>query len=463
MSLRTRIVVTFSALTLVVVAVVSVLVYVTLGSQLVSVVDAALEDRVVDTVRDVQRGDLDIGDDDRLTQIVDADGIAIVSSRSVPLDTVLIAVDIDSVRMSGPLRETVTVDGLSGRVRVHAEIVDTANGPVVVVVGRSLAAVDESRRRVLIGLLAGAPIVGAMIAASGWFLARRILAPVAEMSRRASQIGGSEERIHIGGIGGRDEFSGLAGSFNKLLGRISEVRDQERRFIADVSHELRTPLAIVRGELELLVLDSDDDGSAVSVAARGSIEEVDRMTNLIDRLLLLARARAADVFVSSTRTSLRAFVDEIVARLPTSIDGSDVAIDTASVAEVVMDVDCDVVTQIVVNLLSNAVRHAYGTVWIAVGPFGGGGLCIVVADDGDGFPAEMIESGIVRFGRGTAGPRGQGSQMRFGIGLAIVQAVATAHGGAVTIANRTDDNGDVVGGEVTVRLAAPVGVDQTVS
>ena len=449
-SLRTRLILTFSLVATLIVLAVSVTTYVAVSSQLVDVVDAALEDRLVDLANDVESGQFDaIASDDRLTQVLDADGTVLVSSTAVPDTIRLFNLNERTVLEQSNLRisESQTIGALKSDIRVRARLVDGPDGPLILVAARSMAAVDSNRRQILLGLALGTPLIASTVIALGWILTRRILRPVQRMAQeaasRSTSVGSGRP---LGTVSGQDEFSELALALNELLERIEISREHERRFIADVSHELRTPLAVIRGELELANLDVAAD-SEIAASLESAIEESDRMTNLIDRLLFIARADAGQMPLRITPTSVPGILDALVESLPRSPEQEHLILKHTAPAQLV-EIDPDIITQILINLLTNALRYARSEVRIEA-TVHGGYLTLRVDDDGDGFSSGHLISTFDRFKPQPSRIRSISASTQFGLGLSIVGALASASAGSASATN-----GALGGGSVEVCLPA---------
>jgi two-component system, OmpR family, sensor kinase len=280
---------------------------------------------------------------------------------------------------------------------------------------------------------------------AGSLVARRAIMPIAELTAAAAEI--ERTRDPSGTLPeptAEDEVAELTRTLGSMLAALAAARDEsdalldrQRAFVADASHELRTPLTSVLANLELLV---DSLAGADREAAESALRSTQRMRRLVGDLLLLARADAG--------------------RVPTRepVDLADVVVEAASELEpssnehvIVLDVhptrlhgSRDDLQRVATNLIENALRHTPpGThITASTRSLPDGAAELVVADDGPGISPDVREQLFERFVRG-AGDRG-GS---FGLGLAIVQAVVTAHGGTVTV-----DESPHSGARFTVRL-----------
>jgi signal transduction histidine kinase len=220
---------------------------------------------------------------------------------------------------------------------------------------------------------------------------------------------------------------------------------RQRRFVADASHELRTPLTSVLANLELL---AESLHGEEAEAARSALRSSRRMRRLVADLLLLARSDVGRV-APRAPVDLARIVLDAAAELGSVSAEHDLTLD---VHPAVVLGDHDELLRVALNLVENAVRHTPpgSSIWVSSG-LDAAAAVLVVEDDGPGVPDDLAPTLFERFVRG-AGDRG-GS---FGLGLAIVRAVAESHGGTVTL-QRTRRNGLDHGARFVVRLPlAPV-------
>jgi signal transduction histidine kinase len=264
------------------------------------------------------------------------------------------------------------------------------------------------------------------------------------MASEAANISMTETGRRLPEPGGQDEIADLGRTLNGMLARIESTIAHERSFIDDAAHELRTPLAVLRGELELAAHDIDDR-EAVGRGLASALEETDRLSHLTQDLLTLARADAGQLVPGNATTELLS-ASRIVVRRITPRD--DVAIEVHGEPTVVRG-EPDWIQQIVSNLVANANRYAQSRIVVTTHRQGDHGT-LVVADDGPGFPDDLLPRAFDRFARGD-GARGR-SDGGAGLGLAIIASLARALGGNVSATNGTSLSGGSI--EVWLPLAA---------
>jgi signal transduction histidine kinase len=280
-------------------------------------------------------------------------------------------------------------------------------------------AADARRVHRLILLAAGAAVLtGAAVAAS---VVRSITEPVArlvDVTRRVDR-GNLQLRARLLGS---DEIAQLGRSVDRMIDRLQAAFAEQERFLADVSHELRTPITVVRGHLELLRRSDRPDQRERAV--RLSLDELSRMTRLVDELLLLARAARPD-FLTPRPVHLPSFVDEVLHKARALADRS---WHRGPAPDVTVTADPDRLTQALLNLLRNAAQHTQPGQRITLSAsVTGSWVTLAVTDEGEGIPADLLPRLFERFQRGADRPD------RTGLGLSIVRAIARAHGGDVTV------------------------------
>ena len=231
-------------------------------------------------------------------------------------------------------------------------------------------------------------------------------------------------------VEGDDEIAELAGAFNRMLDRLAVAFSSQREFIRDVSHELRTPIAVSRGHLELLAEGHITDEQARREAIALVTGELDRTSRFVDDLLLLAKAESPD-FLQLETVPLGELADELVAKASATADRR-WQIDSASPRSIVADRQR--ITQAVMNLAQNAVAHTAIGDEIGIGAAVDSNEAVIwVRDSGVGIPASEQRRIFSRFSRGV---HSRGRYEGTGIGLAIVRAIAEAHGGRVRVTSR---------------------------
>jgi signal transduction histidine kinase len=271
-------------------------------------------------------------------------------------------------------------------------------------------------------------VVLLLASAVAWLIAGRALAPVRELTQTARSISQSDLTRRIEGHGAGDAAE-MARSFNAMLDRLERVFRGQREFVQDASHELRDPLTIVRGHLELMGDDPVEQRQTIALV----IDELDRMSRMVDDLQLLAEAEQPD-FVQREPLDLALIAHELVAKASALAPRSWV-LDHAAGGTVLADRHR--LTEAVMNLAHNAVQHTNPDDTIAIGTALTHDEALVwVRDTGTGVPLSEQERIFDRFTRGReASRRYRGG----GLGLANVRAIAEAHDGRVELESRLNE------------------------
>jgi signal transduction histidine kinase len=313
--------------------------------------------------------------------------------------------------------------GLDGDARVVTVSAGLPTDPVRVLVARSTADVAQGVHLLRVTLLVTFPLLVVLLAAVSWRVVGAALRPVEALRAGAEEITGGARPGRLPVPDSGDEIHRLAVTLNGMLHRLDAARARQRAFVADAAHELRSPLTNMRTELEVAQRLSDStDWPALS---GDLLADVERLTRLVDDLLLLARAddEATRPAAPVQPVELGQLLAEVAARYP--------AVTFTRPAEPLRTTgERDALGRVVANLLDNAVRHAAGTVRLTVCADGTDQM-ISVVDDGPGIPAGDRERVFQRFTRLDDGrARDAGGS---GLGLAIVQELVRRHGGTVTL------------------------------
>ena len=307
---------------------------------------------------------------------------------------------------------------------------------LTVTIGAGEALADVSRAQdsvarafVLAGLLA---LLAALIAS--YLVGGRVSAPLRRMASVAARVDGGDLHPRIEHREGEaSEIAVLTDAFNHMLDRLTEAFAGQREFIADASHELRTPLTVIRGQLEVLAAQERPSAQEVRRVEALVQAEVARVSRLVDDLLLLAKSDHAERFLRPGPIELAGYVEELWDGMTLLADRR---FELGPLPEGTLIADRDRLAQALRNLIGNAINHTApeeGVVRLTVRAEHGGWVRFLVDDDGPGIPPAERERIFDRFHRiDAARDRASGGA---GLGLAIVRAIAEAHGGAVSAAS----------------------------
>jgi signal transduction histidine kinase len=300
--------------------------------------------------------------------------------------------------------------------------VDTEAGPRVLVVGASLEEREEALDGLLAALLVGGPLALLAASAAGYVIAGAALRPVEKMRRRAAEVSSDEPGARLPLPEANDEIRRLGTTLNEMLDRLEDGLERERRFTADASHELRTPLALLETELEL-ALRRPRSPDELRSALRSAAVEVDRLRRLADDLLVLAQLDRGRVPLRREPIDADQLLDGVARRFASRAADDGRPLDVVG-SDVTFEGDRLRLEQALGNLVDNALRHGAGPVRLEASS-ANGTVELRVTDGGAGFPPDFLPHAFEPFSRPDAARSGGSA----GLGLAIVAAVAEAHGG----------------------------------
>jgi len=428
--------------------------YVRLDRDLNSILDQGLRasaDHVAALVQEADSGLLQEGAsrrslveaEENFAQVIDARGTIVDATPLVAGQQLISQQLLARARAETVLLERVMLPGFAEPVRLLATPVDAQDQRLVVVVGAALDDRDGALASLRAQLVVGGPVVFVLAALAGYLLAGAALRPVEAMRRRAAEISASTPGQRLPVPPGRDELSRLGETLNDMLARLEAAFARERRFVADASHELRTPLASLKTELELALMRTRRP-EELEAAVRSAAEETDRLSQLAEDLLVLARADQGEL---PLRPSL-CDVDELLGRVAERFGrrARDAAREVELRGDLGLSVTCDPLRleQALANLVENALRHGGGRILLEA-ERNDERIELHVLDEGEGFPPSFLPKAFEPFSRADEA-RGRGGA---GLGLAIVDVVARAHGGSAHAENRD-------GGGTDVWLSLPV-------
>ncbi len=314
--------------------------------------------------------------------------------------------------------------------------------PAIIVVARPRAAFADALRILLPSLaVAGLVAAGFALVVAG-LLSRTITRPLRDLVATARRFAGGEYRARVT-VTGPSEVAELGGAFNDMAGEIERARGSEQAFLADISHELRTPLTSIQGFAQAIT-EGEATGAAITPAANIIQRESRRLMRMVEGLLQVARLQSGTQELAKERVEPAALLATARAALEPQAQEAGVRFAFAESPDLPsVRGDPDRLAQLFLNLLDNAVKHSPKGGTVAVTARRDDGQAVVsVRDEGSGLPQGADKRLFRRFYRGENAHR-DGA----GLGLAIAQAIAEAHGGSITARNV-----DAGGAEFTVRL-----------
>jgi heavy metal sensor kinase len=289
----------------------------------------------------------------------------------------------------------------------------------------------QELRDLLLVLVFGLPIGVGIAGLGGYMLARRALAPVQHMAERARLITAERLSDRLPVNNPRDELGMLATVFNETLGRIEASFEQMRRFTADVSHELRTPLTAIRSVGEVGLRERRDEAAYRGIIG-SMLEEVDRLTGLVDRLLTLSRAETGQARLSVEPVDLRELAENVVSHLGVLAEEKQQAITVEGHGTPTSVGDRMMLRQALINLVDNAIKYtpAGGRITIRAAEAPSGAV-LEVSDTGPGIGVERPAQIFDRFYRETGS--GAGEVRGAGLGLSIAKWAVEVNGGRLSL------------------------------
>lgn len=436
-SLRFRLTLWYVLLLAITLAVFSAGVYLALRENLRSNLDSSLDARasiVSGLVADDAGLDVigveiegDTVEDEDFMRVFDASGAVVLVStggRTAP------DVDLSAVERALAGEESHRTVGGGGSLRVLIAPI-RSEGEIVgaVEVGLTDEDVRDTLSSLLLIIAVAYPIILGVTSAGGLFLAGRALSPIDRVTRVARKISAEDLSQRLGLDLPDDEVGRLARTFDEMIERLDGAFRRQRQFTADASHELRTPLTAIKGQTEV-ALQRERDPAAYREVLRGVNGEVDRMIRLVGSLLTLARADAARIAINREELSVRRLVTDAVEQVSPAASERGLTLTLEPGEDVRLIADQDLVLQLLLNLLDNAVKYtsaggAINVSWRAAD----GQAELVIADSGPGVPAEHLPHIFDRFYRvDVARSREAGGA---GLGLSICRWIAEAHGGFI--------------------------------
>lgn len=349
--------------------------------------------------------------------------------------------DILPIRGGPPFR-TIVADGNEYRI-FSITVGRGANEALVLVVAATMSRLQESLAGLRNVFLVIVPLALLIAGVGGWFLARRALEPVAEITSAAERI--SSNNLHERVPEGRsnDELTELARTFNGMIARIEETFAGQRRFVADASHDLRTPLTVIQVKVHRL-LNSPGLSASVREDLRHCAGEVDRLSRLAGDLLVLARADSHQLPVHNLPERLDEMLLECVGRMKTLAGEKHISLWVDIEDPVEIFCDPHTLQRALMNLLDNAITHSPdGSTVRAELEQQQQRAFIRIANSGPAIPPEHLAKVFDRFYRVEQSRTTLGT----GLGLAIAKTIIEAHNGTIAI---TSD--DTAGTVITVSL-----------
>jgi heavy metal sensor kinase len=294
-------------------------------------------------------------------------------------------------------------------------------------------------------LVIGIPLTLIVASLGGLFMAARALRPVDAITRTVQEINATDMTKRVEVRATQDELGRLTQTFNSMLDRLQTGFERERRFTADASHELRTPLHSIKVQTSVALAHERSVGEYTATLEHIQ-QETDRLTRLVNDLLLLARLDAQPDVSAAERINLSDLLAAVVDQMKPIADTKQIHLTTEITDELLVLGTADHLIRLFLNIVDNAVKYtpALGEIHLKAERVGTNAV-VTVRDTGKGISAEHLAHIFERFYRVEADRKYDGGA---GLGLAIVQQIARQHGGTVSIES-------IVGSGTTVAICLP--------
>src|SRR5262245_62223696 len=446
MPLRVRLTLWYgTALALILVIFSTVLYFVTARS-LRDAVDESLEETAAAAVRSLEeRGFLPLVNEDELMsqfpeltridkffQIFSPSGTITIRSPNVKQHEMPLSPKALEVALSGhTLLEFARYPKEPPLRLISVPIIFRGNLLYIIQVGTSMDSVEQTLNRLLLVLLVSMPIALAVSLAGGWFMAGRALRPVDAITLAAQRIAGGDLTQRLTVPASADEIGRLTNTFNDMIDRLETSFRQIRQFSSDASHELRTPLTVMKGETEL-ALRRPREAADYTVVLESNLEEIDRMTRIVDELLFLSRADMGEVKMERLPVKLESLVEDIHRQASLLGQERDVQVVLGLMTPAIVLGDELRLRELFLNLVDNAVKYSLP----------GGAVDISLLTESDQATALFTDQGIGisredqkrifdRFYR-TDDARAH-TKKGTGLGLAICAWIVESHHGRIEV------------------------------
>ncbi|MGZ8406182.1 MAG: sensor histidine kinase [Nitrospira sp.] len=446
MPLRVRLTLWYGTALALVLIIFSVVLYAITARSLRDTVDESLEDTAMTAVRSLEeRGFLPLINEeellsqfpeltriDKFFQIFSPSGTITIRSPNIKQHEVpLSRTALDAAFAGQRIFESAKYPKEPPLRLISVPIMYRGNLLYIVQVGTSMESVGETLQRFLVLLVVAIPIALAVSLAGGWFLAGRALRPVDKITLAAQRIAAGDLSQRLSMPAAHDEIGRLAATFNNMIGRLDTSFRQIRQFTSDASHELRTPLTVMKGETDLVLRRPRllDDYKSV---LESNLEEIDRMTRIVDELLFLSRADMGEVRVESLPVAMESLVEDIHRQAKLLAQDRNIEVLLGTVMPVVVQGDDLRLRELLLNLVENAMKYSHPGGKVEISLLNDGREArLSVTDQGIGIAPADHKKIFQRFFR-TDVARGH-TKKGTGLGLAICAWIAELHKGRVEV------------------------------
>jgi len=379
---------------------------------------------------------------DTFVEILDPHGSPVLSNALLyGTDPAIPSAALAGVTSGRPTWKMVEIRGVSLRLYLRSWTLPDSSVAGYLVAGKPMSQVTGQLDGLRWFLIGGSLLAVALAVGASWLLARRALRPLEAMATTAEEIGRTQDLSRrLPDDTRNDEVGRLRTSFNTMLQqlqdaylRIQTALDAQRRFVADASHELRTPLTTIRSNADLIWRRTDIAPQDHKEAVHDIVEESERMSRLVQRLLVLARADAGQ-HLELAPVDLSGISRDVVRQAQAVYPNRRLELVNGSPVEATGNADA--LKQLLWILIDNAAKYTSegGRIGVHLAQPAPSSIQLSVQDNGVGIPPEHLGHIFERFYRADGARSGEGA----GLGLAIARWIVREHGGTVTAANNSD-------------------------
>jgi heavy metal sensor kinase len=387
-------------------------------------------------------------------QILDMNGSKLLASKNAPRIADLDEDDLDHILGGHDSFDTLKGEDTSGKsilLKVYTKPVKQ-DGKIKYLVqvasAQGLIAVALGGLRLMLFVLL--PLTVILTGVAGAFLARLTLKPVDHMIGTLKKITAENLKLKIHLPDTKDEIKRLADTFNDMIERLDKSFTSQHEFIQDISHELRTPLTILKGELEVTLkkLRSPEEYAAVLTS---SLEEIGKMSRVIEDLLVLARFDTNQIALEIRRVDLNSVLGRVIDDMKVLAEQKDIDMSFSRQDNLTLDGDEGQLRRLFVNMLDNAIKYTSrkGKV-IVMANKDPGRAKVVVSDTGVGIPEDELPYIFDRFYQVS---RARRANHGFGLGLSIAKSIVESHHGTISCVSQPGQGATFT---VSIPLSYPV-------
>jgi heavy metal sensor kinase len=401
---------------------------------------AEIKSSNIDFLKIAQRWVSEKSNDPKLTgiivQIFDIKGANILSSKTVRGLTVLPEDIFDTVVEGEGTFDTVKVPIPGEKQAMYraftTPVIRDSKAAYIIQVASPLKDIQQSLYNLRMILFLLLPLTVFLTGILGVFIANLALNPVGNIIKTIRQITMENLKLRIKTPGTKDEIQRLAETFNDMLERLEISFSSQRQFMQDVSHELKTPLTILKGELEV-TLKKIRSATEYESVLQSSLEEINRISKIVDSLLILARFDSKEMPLRLASLDLNALLSSILDSVKTLAKNKDIVLKFSSQGAVTLEGDEGQLQRLFMNLLDNAIKYTPPNGKVTLDLSKNDDTAVIkVIDSGIGIPESEIQYIFDRFYRVDKSRTSQG----FGLGLSIVKSIVQAHKGKIEVASK---------------------------